>query len=133
MANNALVGSGSMSQSGPGGNTSGGGSSGVTASKLSDLKRLRVFEAHHNQIRALSSKISVLNHLEVLDLSDNLLSWLPKEVGDLAQLKVLLLKGNPIKSLPSSLTRLMGSLEVFRIGEWPENGFEITRVSCLSC
>lgn len=133
MANNALVGSGSMSQSGPGGNTSGGGSLGVTASKLSDLKRLRVFEAHHNQIRALSSKISVLNHLEVLDLSDNLLSWLPKEVGDLAQLKVLLLKGNPIKSLPSSLTKLMGSLEVFRIGEWPENGFEITRVSCLSC
>ncbi|KAF9022781.1 hypothetical protein BGZ52_000551, partial [Haplosporangium bisporale] len=127
MANNAVVGSGSMSQGGSGGNTPGGGSSGVTASKLSDLKRLRVFEAHHNQIRVLSSNISVLNHLEVLDLSDNLLSWLPKEVGDLAQLKVLLLKGNPIKSLPSSLTKLMGSLEVFRIGEWPENGFEITR------
>lgn len=125
MANNALVGSGSMSQSGSGGNSSGG----VTASKLSDLKRLRVFEAHNNQIRVLSSKIKVLNHLEVLDLSDNLLSWLPKEVGDLALLKVLLLKGNPIKSLPSSLTKLMGSLEVFRIGEWPENGFEITRVS----
>ncbi|KAG0358504.1 hypothetical protein BG005_002240 [Podila minutissima] len=123
MANNALVGSGSMSQSGSGGNSSGG----VTASKLSDLKRLRVFEAHHNQIRVLSSNIKVLNHLEVLDLSDNLLSWLPKEVGDLALLKVLLLKDNPIKSLPSSLTKLMGSLEVFRIGEWPENGFEITR------
>ncbi|KAG0075290.1 hypothetical protein BGZ92_002969 [Podila epicladia] len=123
MANSALVSSGSMLQSGSGGNSS----RGVTASKLSDLKRLRVFEAHHNQIRVLSSNIKVLNHLEVLDLSDNLLSWLPKEVGDLALLKVLLLKGNPIKSLPSSLTKLMGSLEVFRIGEWPENGFEITR------
>ncbi|KAG0332116.1 hypothetical protein BG004_001387 [Podila humilis] len=143
MPNHAHIGSGSMSQAdgirsggganslGVGGNGSLGGSvmgsGGVTASKLSDLKRLRIFEAHHNQIRVLSSKIKIFRHLEVLDLSDNLLSWLPKEVGDLADLKVLLLKGNPIKSLPSSLTKLMGSLEVFRIGEWPENGFEISR------
>ncbi|KAF9187706.1 hypothetical protein BGZ51_004416 [Haplosporangium sp. Z 767] len=101
---------------------------GVTASKLSDLKRLRVFEAHHNQIRVLSPKIKLLPQLEVLDLGYNLLAWLPKEVGDLADLKVLILEGNPIKSLPSSLTKLMGTLEVFRVGEWPENGFEITRV-----
>ncbi|KAF9960538.1 hypothetical protein BGZ70_008576 [Mortierella alpina] len=100
---------------------------GMTASKLSELKRLRVFEAHHNQIRVLTSKIKLLSQLEVLDLGDNLLTWLPKEVGELADLKVLILEGNPIKSLPSSLTKLMGSLEVFRIGEWPENGFEITR------
>ncbi|KAG0205304.1 hypothetical protein BGX28_003058 [Mortierella sp. GBA30] len=102
-------------------------SGGVTASKLSELKRLRVFEAHHNQIRALSSKIKQLHQLEVLDLRDNLLTWLPKEIGELAELKVLILEGNPIKSLPSSLTKLMGSLEVFKIGDWPENGFEITR------
>ncbi|KAG0282841.1 hypothetical protein BGZ96_012797 [Linnemannia gamsii] len=100
---------------------------GVTASKLSELKRLRVFEASNNQIRVLSPKINMLPCLEVLDLSDNLLTWLPKEVGDLADLKVLILEGNPIKSLPSSLSKLMGSLEVFRIGEWPENGFEISR------
>ncbi|KAF8946326.1 hypothetical protein BGZ47_000805 [Haplosporangium gracile] len=100
---------------------------GVTSSKLSELKRLRVFEASNNQIRVLSPKINMLPCLEVLDLSDNLLTWLPKEVGDLADLKILILEGNPIKSLPSSLSKLMGSLEVFRIGEWPENGFEITR------
>ncbi|KAG0370938.1 hypothetical protein BGZ54_002437 [Gamsiella multidivaricata] len=100
---------------------------GVTASKLSELKRLRVFEAHDNQIRVLSPKIKMIPGLEVLNLGNNFLSWLPKEVGDLADLKVLILEGNPIKSLPSSLTKLMGSLEVFRIGEWPENGFEITR------
>lgn len=104
---------------------------GVTASKLSELKRLRVFEASNNQIRVLSPKINMLPCLEVLDLSDNLLTWLPKEVGDLADLKVLILEGNPIKSLPSSLSKLMGSLEVFRIGEWPENGFEISRVSFM--
>ncbi|KAF9125014.1 hypothetical protein BGW39_007738 [Mortierella sp. 14UC] len=100
---------------------------GVTASKLSELKRLRVFEASNNQIRVLSPKIKMLPQLEVLDLSDNLLTWLPKEIGDIVDLKVLILEGNPIKSLPSSLSKLMGSLEVFRIGEWPENGFEITR------
>ncbi|KAF9543214.1 hypothetical protein EC957_001089 [Mortierella hygrophila] len=100
---------------------------GVTSSKLSELKRLRVFEASNNQIRVLSPKINMLPRLEVLDLSDNLLTWLPKEVGDLADLKILILEGNPIKSLPSSLSKLMGSLEVFRIGEWPENGFEISR------
>ncbi|KAF9985477.1 hypothetical protein BGZ75_002967 [Mortierella antarctica] len=100
---------------------------GMTASKLSELKRLRVFEAHHNQIRVLTSKIKLLPQLEVLDLGDNLLTWLPKEVGELVDLKVLILEGNPIKSLPSSLTKLMGTLEVFRIGDWPENGFEITR------
>ncbi|KAG0265195.1 hypothetical protein BGZ95_003397 [Linnemannia exigua] len=100
---------------------------GVTASKLSELKRLRVFEASNNQIRVLSPKIKILPRLEVLDLSDNLLTWLPKEIGDIEELKVLILEGNPIKSLPSSLSKLMGSLEVFRIGEWPENGFEITR------
>ncbi|KAF9410589.1 hypothetical protein BGZ94_001596, partial [Podila epigama] len=134
--NGSNVGSGSGSGSGTGtGSGSGTGfgtvslftAGGVTASKLCDLKRLRVFEAHHNQIRVLSTKIQLLQQLEVLDLGDNLLEWLPKEVGDLGQLKVLLLKGNPLKSLPSSLTKLMGSLEVFRIGEWPENGFEITR------
>ncbi|KAG0052357.1 hypothetical protein BGZ83_002696 [Gryganskiella cystojenkinii] len=100
---------------------------GVTASKLSELKRLRIFEARNNQIRVLSSKIKMLPQLEVLDLANNLLNWLPKEVGDLADLKVLVLEGNPIKSLPSSLSKLMGSLEIFRIGDWPDNGFEITR------
>ncbi|KAG0000092.1 hypothetical protein BGZ65_004648 [Modicella reniformis] len=102
-------------------------SGGLTASKLSELKRLRVFEARGNQIRILTPKIKMLPSLEVLDLEDNLLSCLPKEVGDLVDLKVLILEGNPIKSLPSSLTKLMGTLEVFRIGEWPENGFEIAR------
>ncbi|KAF9115323.1 hypothetical protein BGX27_008203 [Mortierella sp. AM989] len=100
---------------------------GVTASKLSELRHLKVFEAHDNQIRVLSPKIKLLPRLEVLDLGNNLLSWLPKEVGELADLKVLILEGNPVKSLPSSLSKLMGTLEVFRIGEWPENGFEITR------
>ncbi|KAF9582392.1 hypothetical protein BGW38_000264, partial [Lunasporangiospora selenospora] len=100
---------------------------GVTASKLSELKRLRIFEAHHNQIRVLSDKIKLLTRLEVLDLGNNLLTWLPKEVGELMDLKVLILEGNPVKALPSSLARLMGTLQVFRIGEWPENGFEITR------
>ncbi|KAF9436752.1 hypothetical protein BGZ76_003068 [Entomortierella beljakovae] len=100
---------------------------GVTASKLHELKRLRVFEAQGNQIRILSSKIKSIPKLEVLDLGNNLLTWLPKEVGEITELKVLVLEGNPIKSLPSSLSKLMGSLEVFRIGEWPENGFEITR------
>ncbi|KAF9209690.1 hypothetical protein BGZ49_002121 [Haplosporangium sp. Z 27] len=102
-------------------------SGGVTASKLSELRHLRVFEAHDNQIRVLSANIKLLPKLEVLDLGNNLLTWLPKEVGDLPQLKVLILEGNPVKSLPSSLSKLMGTLDVFRIGEWPENGFEITR------
>ncbi|GJJ69382.1 hypothetical protein EMPS_01728 [Entomortierella parvispora] len=105
-------------------NLTGGG---VTASKLSELKRLRIFEARNNQIRVLSGKIKMLPRLEVLDLANNLLSWLPQEVGDLADLKVLVVEGNPIKSLPSSLSKLMGSLEIFRIGDWPDNGFEITR------
>ncbi|KAG0319067.1 hypothetical protein BGZ99_005325 [Dissophora globulifera] len=102
-------------------------SGGLTASKLHELKRLRVFEAHDNQIRTLTTNVKTLQRLEVLDLGNNLLNWLPKEVGDLADLKVLILEGNPIKSLPSTLTKLMGTLEVFRVGKWPENGFEITR------
>ncbi|KAF9925213.1 hypothetical protein FBU30_004971 [Linnemannia zychae] len=149
LANNSQIGNGSHSSQTGSGNSSQAGTiavnsstghssigsmsgtfskgGGVTASKLSELKRLRVFEAANNQIRVLSHNIMMLSRLEVLDLSDNLLTWLPKEVGDLADLKVLILEGNPIKSLPSSLSKLMGSLEVFRIGEWPENGFEIIR------
>ncbi|KAI1320272.1 hypothetical protein EDD11_001487 [Mortierella claussenii] len=120
------VGNSSVAQ-GPSGYISTMTGGGLTASKLSELKRLKVFEAHGNQIRVLTPKIKLLSNLEVLDLADNLLTWLPKEVGDLADLKVLILEGNPVKSLPSSLSKLMGTLEVFRIGEWPENGFEITR------
>ncbi|KAF9164840.1 hypothetical protein DFQ26_000971 [Actinomortierella ambigua] len=124
------------SGSGSGGGGGGGGSgqhhrssigAGVTASKLADLKHLRVLEAHHNQIRVLTEKIKLLRGLEVLDVSHNLLDGVPKEVGELSLLKVLVLEGNPIQALPSTLSRLMGSLEIFQIGDWPEHGFEITR------
>ncbi|KAF9353798.1 hypothetical protein BGX34_011370 [Mortierella sp. NVP85] len=118
---------GSTQGAGSNGLSSAMASGGLTASKLSELKRLRVFEAQDNQIRALTPKIKTLPCLEVLNLGNNQLTCLPKEVGDIVDLKVLILEGNQIKSLPSTLTRLMGTLEVFRIGEWPENGFEITR------
>ncbi|RUS20473.1 hypothetical protein BC937DRAFT_95129 [Endogone sp. FLAS-F59071] len=91
------------------------------------LAQLRVLNVAHNVLKSLPKTLGRLASLEVINAEQNNLVTLPGSVGSLENLKVLKLKGNPLVSLPNSMSRLTG-LTMFHVGEWPEDGYSVSRM-----
>lgn len=75
---------------------------------ICQLRSLKYFDAHFNQIHSLPSEIGRLTSLEVLILNGNFnnLTEVPESISDLCNLRELDLSDNQIRALPDRFGRL---------------------------
>ena len=84
---------------------------------ISHLRKLKIFDAYHNQLQSLPETIANCTHLQELDLSHNRLSTLPAGFGTLHQLRILKLGHNHFENIPHEV----GDLESLRQLDLPGN------------
>jgi len=93
---------------------------------IDQLEMLRELYVVNNKLIHLPKTIGRLKKLEIMDVSENMLVDLPLSIGDCVSLRELRLRGNSIETLPITLGKLT-DLNVFYIGQWPSNGFNVTQ------
>uniref|UniRef100_A0A1D1ZDC0 Protein lap4 n=1 Tax=Anthurium amnicola TaxID=1678845 RepID=A0A1D1ZDC0_9ARAE len=94
--------------------------------QIDQLVMLRELYVVNNKLTHIPKTIGRLKELEIMDVSENILVDLPLSIGDCVNLRELRLRGNSIETLPVTLGKLT-NLNVFYIGQWPSNGFNVTQ------
>lgn len=90
--------------------------SGLDASKVADLKTLRVLDLHNNEIKLLPFELGGSSKLQVLNLENNRLSRIPDSLSKLRHLQTLNIKANKMKTFPAGICGLR-SLRLLDISE----------------
>ncbi|GES88612.1 hypothetical protein RCL_jg24023.t1 [Rhizophagus clarus] len=94
--------------------------------QIDQLEMLRELYIVNNKLTHIPKTIGRLKELEIMDVSENILVDLPLSIGDCVNLRELRLRGNSIETLPITLGKLT-NLNVFYVGQWPLNGFNVTQ------